>query len=54
MKALCMGLVAATLLELVPAIAAAYYVKFGGTPRTLLFGPYAEDSQADVYVVRLQ
>lgn len=31
-----------------------YYVKVGGTPRTLLFGPYAENSEAELYVIRLQ
>jgi hypothetical protein len=33
---------------------ASYYVKISGTPKTLLFGPYAEDSQADLYIIRLQ
>jgi hypothetical protein len=32
----------------------AYFVKVNGTPKTLLFGPYAEDSEAELYVVRLQ
>jgi hypothetical protein len=31
----------------------AYFVKINGTPKTLLFGPYAEDTEADLYVVRL-
>lgn len=31
-----------------------YYVKVSGTPGTLLFGPYAENSEADLYVIRLQ
>jgi hypothetical protein len=32
----------------------AYYVKISGTPKTLLFGPYAEDSEAELYVIMLQ
>jgi len=32
----------------------AYYIKIKGCPKTLLFGPYAEDSEADLYIVRLQ
>jgi hypothetical protein len=32
----------------------AYFVKISGTPRTLLLGPYAEQSQADLYIVHLQ
>ena len=32
----------------------AYFVKINGTPKTILFGPYAEDSQAELYVIHLQ
>jgi hypothetical protein len=31
-----------------------YYVKVSGTPGTLLFGPYAENSEAELYVIRLK
>jgi hypothetical protein len=31
----------------------AYFVKITGSPETLLFGPYAEDGEAELYVVRL-
>lgn len=32
----------------------AYFVKINGAPKTLLFGPYAEDSEAELFVVHLQ
>ena len=31
-----------------------YFVKISGTPKTLLFGPYAENSETELYVVHLQ
>lgn len=31
-----------------------YFVKISGTPKTILFGPYAEDSETELYVVHLQ
>jgi hypothetical protein len=34
--------------------ATAYFVKITGSPKTLIFGPYAEDAEADLYVVTLQ
>ncbi len=32
----------------------AYYVKVNGCPKSLLFGPYAEDTEAELYRVHLQ
>lgn len=32
----------------------AYFVKINGTPKTLVFGPYVEDAEAELYIVRLQ
>ena len=32
----------------------AYFIKINGCPRTLLLGPYAEDSETELYVIHLQ
>ena len=31
----------------------AYFIKISGTPRTILFGPYAEEGEAEMYTLRL-
>jgi hypothetical protein len=36
------------------SVDSAYFVKISGSPKTLLFGPYAEDQEADMYIIRLQ
>ena len=36
------------------SVETAYFVKISGTPKTLLFGPYAQDSEAELYRIQLQ
>lgn len=32
----------------------AYFIKIKGCPKTLLFGPFAEEAEAELYILRLQ